>query len=201
MSEVRKTGAGSAPLNAPVQADAGQEQARTAAKAAGKAALKSVEAGSEVVVETVQSTERAADAMLGGLDMAVPAVVRALAEKAVAQSREAYDQARTSMEEAIETLEKSLDRAGQGAAAINRKVIDIAQTNVNSSFDFARNLAAARNLGEIVELQAAFARKQLDTLMAQVEEMRALSAKVATESGEPLKAHFTRTLDTLKRAS
>ena len=42
----------------------------------------------------------------------------------------------------------------QGATAFNRKIIDIAQQNVNSVFDLAKSLAGAKNLADIVELQA-----------------------------------------------
>lgn len=136
-----------------------------------------------------------------GLNMAVPEAVRALAEKTVTQSREAYEKAKDSMEAAVETLEKSLDKAGQGAQAINRKVIDIAQKNLNSSFDLAKELAGAKNMAELVELQAAYARKHFETLMGQAEEIRTLSAKVANESAEPFKAHVTRSMESFKRVS
>jgi hypothetical protein len=33
----------------------------------------------------------------------------------------------------------------QGAVALNRKIIDIAQRNINSSFDLAKSLAGAKN--------------------------------------------------------
>ena len=36
----------------------------------------------------------------------------------------------------------------QGAVALNRKIIDIAQRNINSSFDLAKSLAGAKNLAE-----------------------------------------------------
>jgi phasin len=144
----------------------------------------------------IRQTEAAA-----GFDVAVPEAVRSLAEKAVTQSREAYDAAKGVVEEAVGTMEKSLDKAGQGAAAINRKAIDIAQANLNSGFDLAKDLAGARNLAEIVELQAAYARKQFQALVAQAEEFRALSAQVATASSEPFKAHVTRSMELMKRAS
>ena len=61
----------------------------------------------------------------------------------------------------------------QGATAFNRKIIDIAQQNLNSVFDLAKSLAGAKNLSDIVELQANYWRKQFDTLAAQAEEVRA----------------------------
>jgi hypothetical protein len=92
------------------------------------------------------------------LDTAIPEV-GALAEKTVDQTREAYDRSKDALEASITTFERSFDAAGWGAAAFNRK-FDIAQRNVNSGFDLANSLAGAKNLAEIVELQAAYWRKQ-----------------------------------------
>ena len=58
----------------------------------------------------------------------------------------------------IATFERSFDAAGRGATAFNRKVIDIAQRNVNSVFGLATSLAGAKNLADIVELLLAQAR-------------------------------------------
>jgi hypothetical protein len=76
-----------------------------------------------------------------------------------------------------------LDAAGWGAAAFNRKIIDIARWNLNSGFNLATSLAGARNLAEIVELQVAHWRKQFSALTAQAEEVPALSTKVVTDAG------------------
>jgi len=61
--------------------------------------------------------------------------------------------------------------------ALNRKAIDIARHNINSGFGFAVSLTRAKNLAEIMELQAAYWRKQLGELAAQAGEIRTLSTK------------------------
>jgi hypothetical protein len=77
-------------------------------------------------------------------DAAVPEAVRDIAEKAVDQSREVNDRSKDALDASVATLERTLDAAGQGAVAFNRKIIDIAQRNVNSGFDLAKSLAALR---------------------------------------------------------
>ncbi|MEZ0282561.1 MAG: hypothetical protein ACAH19_14940, partial [Methyloceanibacter sp.] len=62
-----------------------------------------------------------------GLNAAIPESVRALAEKTVDQTREAYDRSTDAFEASVTTFEQSFDAAGQGAAAFNRKIIDIAR--------------------------------------------------------------------------
>ena len=96
---------------------------------------------------------------------------------------------------------QSFDAAGQGAVALNRKVIDITQRNINSGFEFARNLAGAKNLAEAMELQATFWRKELGMLGAQAEEMRSLSTQVTTDVTEPIKAQVKRGMDELRKPS
>jgi hypothetical protein len=76
------------------------------------------------------------------------------------------------LEASIEALENFLDAAKRRAAALNREVIDAAQTNLELGFDFAKSLSRARTLSEIAESQAAYSRKQFDALTAQAEEIR-----------------------------
>ena len=130
-----------------------------------------------------------------GLDTAVPEGVRALAEKNVAQTRDAYDRSRDAFDASLTTFERSFDAAGQGAAAFNRRIVDIARRNVDASFDLASSLAKAKNLADIVELQAAFWRKQFGVLTAQAEEVRALSMKVTADATEPIKSQMARGVD------
>jgi phasin len=135
-----------------------------------------------------------------GLDTAVPEGVRALAEKTVAQSREASDRTLDAFDASLATFEKSFEAAGQGAAAFNRKMVDIARRNVDVSFDLATSLAGAKNLADIVELQAAFWRKQFGVLAAQAEEVRGLSTKVTDDLARPTGSQMARPEDGPRKA-
>jgi hypothetical protein len=144
---------------------------------------------SQTAADQARNAYRNVTAQLGllALDTAIPEALGAVTDKTVGQTREA---SKDSLEASIATFERSLDAAGWGAAAFNRKIIDIARRNLNSSFDLATSLAGARNLAEIVELQAAYWRKQFSALTAQAEEVPALSTKVVADAGEPLKGHL-----------
>ena len=138
---------------------------------------------------------------LAGLDTAIPEGVRSVAEKSVAQTREAFDRSKDALDASVTTFERSFDAAGQGALAFNRKVIDIAQRNLLSVFDLAKSVAGAKNLGEIVELQTAYWQTQFNALTAQAEEVRALSTKVTSAAVEPIKAHVTNGMEDLRKAN
>ena len=149
----------------------------------------------QAAADQTRANYRDVTARLGalGFDTAIPESVRTLAEKTVDQTREAYDRSTDAFEASVATFEKSFDAAGKGAAAFNRKIIDIARRNLNSSFDLAKSLAGAKNLADMVELQSAYWRKQFGTLTAQAEEVQALST-------EAIKAHMARGADGHKRA-
>jgi phasin len=129
-----------------------------------------------------------------GLEAAVPESVRCFAEKTVNETRNVYERSKTALEAGLDAVEKAVDAAGQGTTALNRKVIDIAQRNVNAGFDLAKSLAGAKTLPEAVELQQTYWQKQLGTLSAQAEELRALSTKVAADAFQPIKAQVARGL-------
>jgi len=155
----------------------------------------------QAAAEQASKNYRGVTTQLGhlGLDTSVPEAVRAMAEKSVAQTREIYDRSKDALDASIATFERSFDTAGQSATAFNRKIIDIAQRNVNSVFDLAKSLAGAKNLTDIVELQAAYWRKQFDALTAQAEEVRTLSTKVTADTAQSMEEHVARGVDELGR--
>ncbi|MFO7478626.1 MAG: phasin [Methyloceanibacter sp.] len=159
----------------------------------------SPQAAAEQARETFRKAAKEFEAFK--LDTTVPESVRALAEKTVNQSREAYERSKDALEETIDSLERSFDAAGQGATAFNRKLIDLAQRNLNSAFDLAKSLAGAKNLAEIVELQSAFIRHQFDVFANQANEVRALSTKIAADTTEPLKNQVSRSMESFRKAS
>ena len=122
-------------------------------------------------------------------DTAVPEAVRAFAGTAVTQTREAYERSKATLEAGLEAMERSYDAAGHATAALNRKIIDIAQRNIKSSFDLAKSLAGAKTLAEMVELQGAYWRKQFEMLMTQAEEVRTLSINATADVAEPIRRH------------
>jgi hypothetical protein len=109
-----------------------------------------------------------------GLDPAIPEGVRDLAVRTVAHTREACDRSTDAFGASVAAFERSFVAAGKGAAAFNRKVIDIARRDVNSSLDLATSLAGAKGLYDVVKLRAANWREQADALTVQAQGVRAL---------------------------
>src|SRR4029453_3417903 len=154
---------------------------------------------SRAIADQARDAYRNVTTQLGllGLNTAIPEGVRALAEKTVAQSRQVYDRSSDAFDASVATFEKTFDAAGQGAAAFNRKIVDISRRNLNCVFDLATSLAGAKNLAAIVELQTGHWQKPRAALGAQGEEVRALSTKIVADAGAPLKEQVKRGVEAL----
>ena len=155
----------------------------TISKGTGKARNKHhktapTEVRKKVAAETVRDTHRKTDALFEQLrGTQVPDTLRALTERNVAQTREQYERSKNTLKAVLKSWEKSFGAAGQGAVALNSKIIDIAERNINTAFDLVMGLAGARNLAEVMELQAGYWRKLLGALQTQAEEGRAASPR------------------------
>ena len=155
---------------------------------------------SKAVAEGARDTYRKTAARFEefAYDAQMPELMRALAEKSVAQTRELYVH---SLEAVLESWERFVVAAGQGTVALNRKAIDIARRNINTGFGLAERLAGAKNVAEAMELQTTYWRNQVGELAAQVGEMRTLSTKVTADVASPIKAQVTRGMKGLHKAT
>ena len=121
-----------------------------------------------VAAETVRETHRMLDAQFDPARRSpLPDTLRVVAERNVAQARELYEGSKNTLQAVAESWQKSFGAAGQSAVALNRKMIDAAERNIETSFDLAISLAGARNLGEVIELQAAYWHKIAGALHSQ----------------------------------
>jgi phasin len=117
----------------------------------------------------------------------VPAALRDAAEKTITQAKESYAKLKQAAEEATDLVEDTYTTATKGANEFNLKALDSARTNINSAFDFAREILAVKNVSEAVELHTAYIRKQFDAIQSQTQALSGIAQKVATETTEPVK--------------
>jgi len=124
----------------------------------------------KLAAKTLQKTPRKTDAQFGQLRRAqVPDTLQVLAEKNLAQTREQYERSKNTLKAVLESWQKSFGAAGDGAVALNRKIVDITERNIDTGFDLATGLVRAKNLAEVVELHAAYWRKLLGGLQTPAE--------------------------------
>lgn len=95
----------------------------------------------QIAAETAREAKRNAAALFENFMLCAPVTkaMRALAEQHVVETRKTYQRSKTALETSMATVERSFDAMGKGATALNRKVMDIAQRNIDTGFDLARS--------------------------------------------------------------
>ena len=120
--------------------------------------------------------------------MDVPEGMREFAEKGIAQSREVYERAKATAEEATRIMEEANGAFGKALAEYNRTALEATRTNLNAAFDWALALAKATSLNEMVEVSTAHMRTRLEAMGEQSKELAALAQKAANDTAEPIKS-------------
>ena len=66
--------------------------------------------------------------------------------------------------------------------ALNAKIAEITRLNAEANFALAMRLAESKDLNQAMELQSQHVRKQMETFVHQLEEMRDLTAQIIQEA-------------------
>src|ERR1700756_4160892 len=117
----------------------------------------------------------------------IPPEMRALAEKSVEQAKQAVEGFMAAAQSTVSVMEGQAETARKGAKDVSRKAIDLAERNIASSFDFARKLVRARDMQEMLELQASYVRTQMQALGEQAKELGQTAGKTAPDPLKPQK--------------
>ena len=145
-------------------------QARKARNTNPKATSKIDKARKKLAAETLRSPRKTDSSQFEQLRAThVPDTLQALAEKNVTQAREQYERSKSTLKTALESWQKSFGAAGEGAMALNRRIVDLSERNMNTGFDLATGLVRAKTLAEIVELHTTYWRKLFGGLQTQGE--------------------------------
>lgn len=118
----------------------------------------------------------------------IPTQVREIAEKSVDQARKAFDGLVQAAQKAAGTVEGSTSTLTASAKDVNAKVLSYAEANIGANFDFAANLAKAKDFNEIIKLQTDFVQAQLAKYTEQAKELGAVAQKVVADAASQLKA-------------
>jgi hypothetical protein len=117
-----------------------------------------------------------------------PAAPRVVAKEA--ETKKPLESAPPLLGNPLDTIERSFKAAGQGAIAVNQKLMDFARANVQSGFDFAMSLATASSPMQMMQLQFSYWDQRMKVLASQAEELRALSADLMAKTSEPIRQHI-----------
>jgi len=107
---------------------------------------------------------------------------------------EVYEKMTAATSEATGVIKQSYSTAVNGAQDYNNKLLEFAQTNTNTTFEFAKRMLDVKSPAEFIELSTERARQQFATLNEQTKELAVLAQKVTLASTEPLKAGVAKAL-------
>jgi len=112
----------------------------------------------------------------------IPDAVRDLMRMSIEQAKRAFDTFAATSEKTWKSIESSSEAARANMHSLNQKIADISRSNAEENFALAMRLAGSKDISQALELQNQHAKKQMETFMHQLEEMRDLTAKIIQES-------------------
>lgn len=125
---------------------------------------------------------------------------RAVAEKGVEQSKEAFSKLKTGAETTQKALELTFETAKSAGNDLSLKTIAALRANAEADFSHLEALIGAKSLSEVVELQTVFLRKRVEMTVEQAKDIQAATAKAAEEVSKPVKQAFEKVFKELKVA-
>ncbi len=111
----------------------------------------------------------------------LPDSIRNIMKSSIEQARKAFDTFVASSEKMIQSVDTSSIPAADGVKQLNEKIAAFTRQNAKSNFNLALQLTDAKHLSEIVELQNAHLRNQMENFSRQMEELRELTMKAVKD--------------------
>lgn len=115
----------------------------------------------------------------------IPTEMRKFAEQSMDQARKAFENFIGAAQQAVTDFEGRASVARSGAMDVGEKAMTFAQRNIANSFEFAQQLVRARDMQEVLKLQADYIKAQIETLNLQARELGEAAGKAATDSTRP----------------
>jgi len=110
---------------------------------------------------------------------------RAMTQKSMEQSKEAYSRMKSAADEATKALESTMENAHQGSLQLSKKAIDAMRSNAEAGFQHLDKMMSAKSFAEVIEMQTAYVRKQIEMATDQSKDMQALTQSVAKDRMKP----------------
>lgn len=148
---------------------------------------------SEVKVE-LNGTNGFGMPLFGIAKIALPGGIGEFAEQGVARAQQGCEKIKVASAEMAAALREAYSSNARSATDYGLKVFEMSNANAASAIDFFAHVLGTKSAPDVFTLSVAQARRAFDTASAQNKELWGLAEKVATETGEPIKKYFARTL-------
>ncbi len=111
----------------------------------------------------------------------LPDSIRSIMKSSIEQARKAFDSFVSTSENMLHGVDTSSNPVADNLKHLNEKVAAFTKQNAEANFNLAARLTDARQLSDIVEMQNAYMREQMETFSRQLEELRELTVKALKE--------------------
>jgi phasin len=118
----------------------------------------------------------------------IPSEMRAFAEKSVEQARQAFDGFISAAHGAVNAFEGQAETARKSTKDVTQRAMTFAEQNVASSFELAEQLVRAKDVQEVMKLQADFIKNQMQVLSEQASELGQRTTEAAQKTTEAAKS-------------
>src|SRR4051812_49401299 len=104
------------------------------------------------------------------MNFQVPEEMRDMAERSLAQARQALESFLQAARRTAETVEQTTDKVQAGAKDMAQRTLSAAEQNLRTALDYAERLVRAKDLQEAAQIQSEFVRTQAEAMQAQMKE-------------------------------
>lgn len=111
----------------------------------------------------------------------LPDSMRNIMKSSIEQARRAFDTFVAASEKMMQSFDTTSMPAADGVKQLNERIAAFTRQNAESNFNLAMQLTDAKHLSEIVELQNAHLRSQMENFSHQMEELRELTMKAVKD--------------------
>ena len=126
--------------------------------------------------------------------------MRAMAEKGVEQTKEAYAKMKDGAETTQKALEETFEAARTSGNEMSLKSIAAMRAGSEANLSHMEALIGAKSLSDVMELQTAFLRKQMEMTVEHAKELQALSTKSFEDVAKPMRSLVEKSMKELKVA-
>jgi phasin len=125
---------------------------------------------------------------------------RGVADKSIEQSKEAFSKLKSGTETTQKALQSTFEIAKTASNELSLKTIAALRANADAGFSHLEALIAVKSPSELIELQSAFLRNQIEKTVEQAKEFQAVTTKAAEDAAKPFRDVFEKAVKDLKVA-
>ena len=112
----------------------------------------------------------------------IPEPMRELMKMSIEQAKRAFETFASASEKTWQSLESSSQSARGSLRSLNAKIAEITRRSAEANFALATKLAEAKDMNQAIALQSEHVRKQMETFVHELEEVRDLTAQILQDA-------------------